>query len=193
MEILSSEPTNVPSTLSKDELIERLTDALIKEKLYIETITELKEDIKELEKEIEEFNDYDLKDYLPEIEDVPLDDIESFDFKFKRPGDLIAKGGNLVFVPKDMVFTEYTKEEYAEEEQKMRECFILQIQQANFENLIKGEREQKEFYREQVKYYQKLADRTLAMQEKLIEIIDTQTKDMFTRSLVDAKKTDWKK
>jgi len=130
------------------------------------------------------------------IQGLKLDDIENEDFKFKRPGQF-PKEGNFVFVPKDLVYVEYYPGEHEEAEAKLKEWQNqkqeLIDQQKTFENLIKSQREQKEFYRDQVKYYQKLADRTLTMHEKLIETIQTQTKDRFIDTTIRAKKTDWSK
>ena len=154
-------------------------------------------EIEILEIEIEEFNDYDLKDYLPEIEDVPLEDIENFDFKFKRPGDLIAKKGNLVFVPKDMVFAEYTNEEYDAAEQKMTEWSLLQIQidqnQKLFDANLKTIEQSEEHYKNSYFYQREQNERFIKMHEKLLETIQMNGKESFIKSVVDAKKTDWKK
>ena len=82
-EIQSNEPTNEPLNSGTQELIKRI---------------ELQETyIKDLEEELEELRGLEeakLIDYLPEIESVPLDDIENFDFMFKRQGDLEPKKGN---------------------------------------------------------------------------------------------------
>ena len=50
-----------------------------------------------------------------------------------------------------------------------------------------------EFYKQQLKYKDKQNSRLLEVHEKMIEAFQIQTKDMFTRSVVDAKKIDWKK
>ena len=130
------------------------------------------------------------------IQGLKLEDIEDFEFKFKRAGEF-PKDGSFVFVPSEYDYAEYLPGEYEEAEEKLKEWQHqkqeLIDQQKTFENLIKSQREQKEFYRDQVKYYQKLADRTLTMHEKLIETIQTQTKDRFIDTTIRAKKTDWSK
>jgi hypothetical protein len=50
-----------------------------------------------------------------------------------------------------------------------------------------------DFYKQQLEYKDKQNSRLLEVHEKMIEAFQIQTKDMFTRSVVDAKKTDWKK
>jgi|TARA_R110000737_G_C14505975_1_gene472781 hypothetical protein len=133
---------------------------------------------------------------IPKIQDFKLDDIEKQEFKFKRPGQF-PKEGNFVFVPKDLVYAEYTEWEYKDAEDKLKEWQyqkqLLLDQQKTFDNLIKTQKEQTLFYKDQVKYYQKLADRTLSMHEKLLETIQTQTKDHFIDTTIRAKKTDWSK
>jgi len=133
---------------------------------------------------------------VADIQDLKLEDIINQDFKFKREGEF-PKEGNFVFVPKDFVYAEYTEWEYKEAEDKLKEWQYqkqqLIDQQKTFDNLIKTQKEQTLFYKNQVKYYQKLADRTLSMHEKLLETIQTQTKDRFIDTTIRAKKTDWNK
>jgi lipopolysaccharide export LptBFGC system permease protein LptF len=133
---------------------------------------------------------------VADIQKLNLDEIEDFEFKFRREGEF-PKEGNFVFVPKDFVYAEYTEFEYKDAEDKLKEWQyqkqLLLDQQKTFDNLIKTQKEQTLFYKNQVKYYQKLADRTLTMHEKLLETIQTQTKDHFIDTTIRAKKTDWSK
>ena len=83
---------------------------------------------------------------IADLQNLKLDDIEDFEFKFRRPGEFPKEG-----------------------------------------------REQKEFYKGPVEYYQKLASQTLGMQSTLIETLSNQTKANFIESTVRAKNTEWKK
>jgi len=133
---------------------------------------------------------------IADLQNLKLDEIEDFEFKFKRPGEF-PKEGSFVFIPSEYDFAEYRPGEYADAEEKLQEWQhqkqALIEQKTDFERLIKSQREQKEFYKGQLEYYQKLADRTLNMHEKLLETIQTQTKDHFIQTTISAKNTDWKK
>ena len=133
---------------------------------------------------------------IADLQNLKLEEIEEFEFKFKRPGEF-PKEGSFVFIPSEYDFAEYKPGEYADAEEKLKEWKhqkqALISQKIDFERLIKSQREQKEFYKGQLEYYQKLADRTLDMHAKLLETIHTQTKDHFIESTIRAKNTDWKK
>ena len=133
---------------------------------------------------------------IADLQNLKLEDIEDFEFKFRREGEF-PKEGSFVFIPSEYDFAEYRPGEYADAEEKLQEWQhqkqALIEQKTDFERLIKSQREQKEFYKGQLEYYQKLADRTLDMHEKLLETIQTQTKDHFIQTTISAKNTDWKK
>ena len=133
---------------------------------------------------------------IADLQNLKLDEIEDFEFKFKRPGEF-PKEGSFVFIPSEYDFAEYRPGEYADAEEKLQEWKhqkqALIDQKTDFERLIKSQREQKEFYKGQLEYYQKLADRTLDMHAKLLETIQTQTKDHFIQTTISAKNTEWKK
>jgi len=133
---------------------------------------------------------------IADLQNLKLDEIEDFEFKFKRPGEF-PKEGSFVFIPSEYDFAEYRPGEYADAEEKLQEWQYqkqeLIDQKVNFERLIKSQREQKEFYKGQVEYYQKLASQTLGMQSTLIETLSNQTKANFIESTVRAKNTEWKK
>jgi len=133
---------------------------------------------------------------IADLQHLKLDDIEDFQFKFKRPGEF-PKEGTFFFVPSEYDFAEYRPGEYADAEEKLQEWKYqkkeLIEQKKTFENLIKSQKEQKDFYKGQLEYYQKLADRTLDMHSGLLETIQTQTKSHFIESTIRAKKTEWKK
>ena len=133
---------------------------------------------------------------IADLQNLKLDEIEDFEFKFRRPGEF-PKEGSFVFIPSEYDFAEYRPGEYADAQEKLQEWQhqkqALIEQKTDFERLIKSQREQKEFYKGQLEYYQKLADRTLDMHEKLLETIQTQTKDHFIQTTITAKNTEWKK
>ena len=133
---------------------------------------------------------------IADLQNLKLDEIEDFEFKFRRPGEF-PKEGSFVFIPSEYDFAEYRPGEYADAQEKLQEWQhqkqALIEQKTDFERLIKSQREQKEFYKGQLEYYQKLADRTLDMHEKLLETIQTQTKDHFIQTTISAKNTEWKK
>ena len=133
---------------------------------------------------------------IADLQNLKLDDIEDFEFKFRRPGEF-PKEGSFVFIPSEYDFAEYRPGEYADAEEKLQEWQYqkqeLIDQKVNFERLIKSQREQKEFYKGQVEYYQKLASKTLGMQSTLIETLSNQTKSNFIESTIRAKNTEWKK
>ena len=100
-----------------------------------------------LEKDVKEWEEYKLEDYLPEIEDIPLEQLEAFPFDFNRDGKE-SKKGNLLFVPKDMISVIYTPEKYNNlelnlENSKLLELKIEHIQELHIANLEKAEQAEK--------------------------------------------------
>jgi hypothetical protein len=185
-EIQSNEPPSEPLNSGTQELIKRI---------------ELQETyIKDLEEELEELRGLEeakLIDYLPEIESVPLDDIENFDFMFKRQGDLERKKGNLVFVPKDKVFIEYTNEEYENAEEIFEDYKTIQVKIDHNEELFNAKiitlEQSAEHYKNSYFYQRKQNERFIDMHEKLLDTIQLSGKEGFIKSVVEAKKTDWDK
>ena len=185
-EIQSNEPTSEPLNSGTQELIKRI---------------ELQETyIKDLEEELEELRglgEAKLIDYLPEIESVPLDDIENFDFMFKRQGDLEPKKGNLVFIPKDKVYIEYTNEEYNNAEEILQDYKTIQVKIDHNEELFNAKiitlEQSAEHYKNSYFYQRKQNERFISMHEKLLDTIQLSGKEGFIKSVVEAKKTDWDK
>ena len=185
-EIQSNEPPSEPLNSGTQELIKRI---------------ELQETyIKDLEEELEELRglgEAKLIDYLPEIESVPLDDIENFDFMFKRQGDLERKKGNLVFVPKDKVFIEYTNEEYENAEEIFEDYKTIQVKIDHNEELFNAKvltlEQSAEHYKNSYFYQRKQNEKFINMHEKLLDTIQLSGKEGFIKSVVEAKKTDWDK
>jgi len=185
-EIQSNEPPSEPLNSGTQELIKRI-------ELQETYIKDLEEEIEELKKDLSA----ELSDYLPEIESVPLDDIENFDFMFKRQGDLEPKKGNLVFVPKDKVFIEYTNEEYENAEEIFEDYKTIQVKIDHNEELFNAKvltlEQSAEHYKNSYFYQRKQNEKFINMHEKLLDTIQLNGKEGFIKSVVEAKKTEWDK
>ena len=185
-EIQSNEPPSEPLNSGTQELIKRI-------ELQETYIKDLEEEIEELKKDLSA----ELSDYLPEIEGVPLDDLEDFDFMFKRQGDLEPKKGNLVFVPKDKVFIEYTNEEYENAEEIFEDYKTIQVKIDHNEELFNAKvltlEQSAEHYKNSYFYQRKQNEKFINMHEKLLDTIQLSGKEGFIKSVVEAKKTDWDK
>jgi hypothetical protein len=118
---------------------------------------------------------------LSEIQTFTLDEIENFEFEFKKDGEP-SKKGNLVFVPKGLIYAEYTEEEYNFAEKKLEEWRFqnekIKSQQELFEAKEKGLNdvvslmtEQAEHYKNQFQYQKEQSTRILDMHEQLIKTI----------------------
>ena len=185
-EIQSNEPPSEPLNSGTQELIKRIE----LQETYIKDLEEELEDLRGL-------NEAELSDYLPEIEGVPLDDLEDFDFMFKRKGDLEPRKGNLVFVPKDKVFIEYTNEEYENAEEIFEDYKTIQVKIDHNEELFNAKiitlEQSAEHYKNSYFYQRKQNERFINMHEKLLDTIQLNGKEGFIKSVVEAKKTDWDK
>ena len=118
------------------------------------------------------------------IQDLKLVEIEDFDFTF----DNIE--GNLVFVPKDKVFAEYTEQEYLIAEQRMNEWHTLQKeiehQQQIFNAETKGNEQVIEHYKKQWEYQKDQSTRILDIHEKLIQAVNQQNKIIIQKQVMEA-------
>ena len=144
------------------ELEEELkTNVAILEK-YEEELEELdvaRVEIKRLEKDVKEWEEYKLEDYLPEIEDIPLEQLEAFPFDFKRDGEEEVKRGNLLFVQKDMISIIYTLEEYNNLELNLENYKLLELKikhldelhTANLEKAVQAEKNKDKLHASEVK------------------------------------------
>tara|TARA_R110000782_G_scaffold9860_1_gene31338 strand:- start:29 stop:1015 length:987 start_codon:yes stop_codon:yes gene_type:complete len=116
---------------------------------YISYIEKYEVEIKELKYQLEDFDpEAELEDYLPEIEGVPLEQIEAFEFQFKRSGEDEEKKGNLLFIQKGMVSIEYTPEEFNNvklnlENYKLLELKIKHLDELHAANLEKAAQAEK--------------------------------------------------
>ena len=119
------------------------------------------------------------------IQMFKLDAIESVDYTF----DGIK--GNLVFVDKNKIFVEYTKEEYANSEALIREWGTLQTQIETNEEIfnvkLKSSKEIQEHYRIQFEYQKEQSSKILSMHQKLIDTIEAQNKLAMQRNFIEAK------
>ena len=144
------------------ELEEKLKtyDALLEK--YEEELEELdtaRVEIKELEEEVKDYAEATLQEYLPEIEGVPLEQIEAFEFNFKRSGEDEVKKGNLLFIQKGMVSIEYTPEEFDNvklnlENYKLLELKIKHLDElhtANLEKAVQAEKNKDKLHASEVK------------------------------------------
>ena len=126
---------------------------------YIVYINKLKEEIKELEEDVKDLGDATLEEYLPEIEGVPLEQLEAFEFQFKRSGEDEVKKGNLLFIQKGMVSIEYTPEEFDNvklnlENYKLLELKIKHLDElhtANLEKAVQAEKNKDKLHASEVK------------------------------------------
>jgi len=133
---------------------------------------------------------------IADLQNLKLDDIEDFEFKFRRPGEF-PKEGSFVFIPSEYDFAEYKPGEYDDAQDKLQEWQYqkqaLIDQKKDFERLIKSQREQKEFYKDQVGFYQNMAERTLELLKNQVEINSNLSKSIFIETTIKAKSTEWKK
>ena len=100
-----------------------------------------------------------MQEYLPEIEGVPLEQLEAFLFNFKREGEDETKKGNLLFVQKDMISIIYTPEEFDNvklnlENYKLLELKIKHLDElhaANLEKALQAEKNKDKLHASEVK------------------------------------------
>ena len=133
---------------------------------------------------------------IADLQNFKLEEIEDFEFKFRRPGEF-PKEGSFVFIPSEYDFAEYRPGEYDEAQDKLQEWQYqkqaLIDQKKDFERLIKSQREQKEFYKDQIGFYQNMAERTLELLKNQVEINSNLSKSIFIETTIKAKNTEWKK
>lgn len=125
-----------------------------------------------------------------QFERYKIEDIEDIDFTFNRKGELSALG-NLIFVPKNRVYAEYTENEYQDAEQKLNEWYTLQTeithQEEMFNVKLKSVEDIAEHYQTQFEYQRKQSDKILAIHQTLIDTIENQNKLALQRNFIEAK------
>jgi len=118
------------------------------------------------------------------IDKLNLKEIEDFDFTFEDVK------GNLVFIPKDKVFAEYTEQEYLIAEQKMNEWHTLQKDLEHQQELFKAKQEGSyqtiEHYKQQFEYQKQQSTRILEIHEKLVETVNSQNKIIIQKQIMEA-------
>ena len=118
------------------------------------------------------------------FEKYTIEEIEDFDFNFD------GKEGNLVFVPKDKVYAEYTNEEYSFLEARLNEWHTLQKDLDHKEELFdvekKSLKELLKHYKTQWKYQKKQSTKILDMHQTLIDTIQKQSNLAIQRQVIEA-------
>jgi len=190
-EIKSSVPNREPSNSGTQDLIKEQEVLLKKYEVELVELDLARVEIKKLKEELSA-----IAPSVAAIQELNLDEIEAFDFKFKRDADFYRLG-KFVFVPNDKFIIQYSpaeyqrlKDEYATAE---HEITTGRIKEESFLLLKTSMEEQITFIKGQMKYYMKLASRTMDSQHLLIETLSNQTKTNFIESTIRAKNTEWKK
>ena len=234
VEIESNEPTNVPTNElyngTQEKFIRDLENELKDLKAEAALISgkqgkrikdleneveELESDIGDLELEIEELEvdvkelgEAELEDYLPEIEGVPLEQLEAFEFQFKRAGEDELKKGNLLFIQKGMVADEYTPEEYSNMKLNMENYQLMELKLDHKDELhaveIKRIEQSKEnkskLHIKEVEkliverdYYKNSYYYVRRQNKDFLSLVMLSGKESMIKTVKDAKNTEWKK
>jgi hypothetical protein len=122
------------------------------------------------------------------FEKYTIKEIENTDFNFD------GEKGNLVFVPKDKVYAEYTNEEYSFMEQRLNEWYSLQkdIEHKDelFDSKEKSLTELLDHYKNQFEYQKQQSTKILDMHQKLIDTIEKQSAITIQRNIIEANEKD---
>lgn len=139
---------------------------------------------------------------VADIQELDLEEIENFEFKFKRDADFYRLG-KFVFVPNDKIIIQYNigeyerlKKEYAQAEDQIRTGRIkeetFKMLKTSLEEKIKFIEDQKEFYKEQIGFYQNMAESTLELLKLQNQVSSNLSKSIFIESTVKAQNTKWR-
>ena len=142
-----------------EEELKTNVDILEKYEEELEELDTARVEIIRLEADVKEWEEGTLQEYLPEIEGVPLEQLEAFLFNFKREGEDETKKGNLLFVQKDMISIIYTPEEFDNvklnlENYKLLELKIKHLDElhaANLEKALQAEKNKDKLHASEVK------------------------------------------
>ena len=171
-------------------------------------IGDLELEIEELEVDVKELGDATLEEYLPEIEGVPLEQIEAFEFQFKRSGEDEVKKGNLLFIQKGMVADEYTPEEYNNMKLNMENYQLMELKLDHKDELhaveIKRIEQSKEnkskLHIKEVEkliverdYYKNSYYYVRRQNKDFLSLVMLSGKESMIKTVKDAKNTEWKK
>ena len=171
-------------------------------------IGDLELEIEELELDVKELGEAELEDYLPEIEGVPLEQLEAFEFQFKRAGEDELKKGNLLFVQKGMVSDEYTPEEYNNMKLNMENYQLMELKLDHKDELhaveIKRIEQSKEnkskLHIKEIEklvverdYYKNTYYYVRRQNKDFLSLVMLAGKESMIKTVKDAKDTDWNK
>lgn len=171
-------------------------------------IGDLELEIEELEVDVKELGDATLEEYLPEIEGVPLEQIEAFEFQFKRSGEDEVKKGNLLFIQKGMVADEYTPEEYNNMKLNMENYQLMELKLDHKDELhaveIKRIEQSKEnktkLHIKEIEkliverdYYKNSYYYVRRQNKDFLSLVMLSGKESMIKTVKDAKNTEWKK
>ena len=142
-----------------EEELKTNVDILEKYEEELEELDTARVEIIRLEADVKEWEEGTLQEYLPEIEGVPLEQLEAFLFNFKRDGEDETKKGNLLFVAEDMVSVEYTPEEYNNIKLNLENYKVLELKldhkdklhAANLEKAVQAEKNKDKLHASEVK------------------------------------------
>ena len=181
---------------------------LEKYEVELEELDVARVEILKLEEEVKELEEYKLEDYLPEIEDIPLEQLEAFEFQFKRSGEDELKKGNLLFIQKGMVADEYTPEEYNNMKLNMENYQLMELKLDHKDELhaveIKRIEQSKEnkskLHIKEVEkliverdYYKNSYYYVRRQNKDFLSLVMLSGKESMIKTVKDAKNTEWKK
>jgi hypothetical protein len=188
-EIKSSVPVREPSNSGTQDLIKEQEVLLKKYEVELVELDLARAEIKKLKEELSAN-----APSVADIQELNLDEIEAFEFKFKRAADFYRLG-KFVFVPNDKIILQYNIGEYErirnEYDQLINEIKTGRIKEESFLMLKTSLEEQLAFVKGQMEYYMKLASKTMDSQHLLIEAVSNQNKTNFVAETRRAKNTDW--
>ena len=138
----------------------------------------------ELEKEIAGYDAMVISEFINEITPAELDAIEDKDI---HVGDV---KGNLVFVAKGREWAEYSPEEYAMLEIRLKEWYEQQQKLQHQEQLFNveklGLKELLDHYKKQFEYQKQQSEKILNMHQTLIDTIQKQNAIAIQRNIIEA-------
>ena len=184
-----------------EEELKNNVDILEKYEEELEELDTARVEIIRLEADVKEWEEGTLQEYLPEIEGVPLEQLEAFLFNFKRDGEDEEKRGNLLFVSEDMVSVEYTPEEYNNIKLNLENYKVLELKLDHKDELhvVETKRIEQSKQNEVEKliierdYYKNSYYYVRQQNKDFLSLVMLSGKESMIKTVKDAKNTDWKK
>ena len=184
-----------------EEELKNNVDILEKYEEELEELDTARVEIIRLEADVKEWEEGTLQEYLPEIEGVPLEQLEAFLFNFKRDGEDETKKGNLLFVAEDMVSVEYTPEEYNNIKLNLENYKVLELKLDHKDELhvVETKRIEQSKQNEVEKliierdYYKNSYYYVRQQNKDFLSLVMLSGKESMIKTVKDAKNTDWKK